>query len=338
MHHTAGVLPVRDVLALLEAEPSVPLDLSRFSSGDCLGEPGIYPGGPPMVPAEGPPPSSGRAREQLAGLLDGPALVTANERFDDATLRSRVPDPLVRAALVLLGDGPAGPVLDAFLDDDTPVRRLGVGVPEGEGRVVGVEQQETDPARRVLNARYAAEHPAVVAPSLAHALCHHGAAAGNAEEATLHGLLAAAHTWLLATSPWVADLGTELTRRQNSLTITLLNARRPGAHRAAFRQPEGPGTIPGGDPSLQGPDLWSIPFTAHEPDGAALVVPDPVAAALARTAAGTAPPVPDRYDERLGEWCTLHQGEGVWFGPQVRVRAGLALGLHPTPGAPAQLP
>lgn len=323
------MLTIDEARSLLLEPPSEPSDPARFTSGSLFGQPGIYPDGPPMTPAEGPAPSAGTSSAELADVLDADSFERAAARHDDPDLCDRVPDPGVRAALLALTGGPAEPVLDAFVNGTTAVLRLGVGTPEGAGRVIGVERQETDPTRRVVNQRYAFEHPGVVAPSLAHALCHHGAAAGNAEEATLHGLLASAHTWLLAGAPWLADLGSELARRQNSLTISLLNARAAGSTRAAIRQPDAPGTIPGGDPNLQGPDLWSIPFTSHEADGAARVVPEPVRSALARTAPGTAPPVPPCYDGLLGQWCTDHQGEGGWFGPVVRATAGVALGLHP---------
>jgi hypothetical protein len=179
----------------------------------------------------------------------------------------------------------------------------------------------------VLNERYAGEHPALVAPSLAHALCHHGALAANAEEATLHGLLAATHAWMMALDPGLASLGTELARRQSSLTITLLNARRPGSWRASIRCPDGPGTIPGGNPSLQCPDLWSIPFTSLPVAGAELEIPAPVRESLARLAGPHAPQPPSTYDEVLGGWLTSALGDGSWFGPAVRARAGRALGL-----------
>jgi hypothetical protein len=312
---------------LLRSAPTTPTDPSAFSAGTLFGQPGIYPDGPPMLPASGPELDPAGARDILSGLLAPEQAAAALERFDDGELIARVPDPQVRSALLLLSGSPAEPELEAFLRGDTPVIRLGTGPTVGAGRVVGPAADDTDPARRVLNERYRAEHPAVVAPSLAHALCHHGDEASNSEEATLHGVLAAVHSWLIAWSPEVAALRTELARRQASLTITLLNARSPGSDRASIRCPDGPGTIPGGDPSLQCPDLWSIPFTSRSVETCDLFVPPPVRESLARLAAGTAPPVPDRYDDRLGAWLTDHLGAGAWFGNEVRARAGLALGL-----------
>lgn len=322
---------------LLRTAPTTPSDLSAFTSNPLFGQPGIYPTGPPMVPADGPPLDDLGAEQLLEELLEPDLAAVARRRYRSVDLRERVPEPVVRTALLLLGGGPADPELTAFLDGDTPVRRLGLGPTTGAGRVVGPERDDDTADRRVVDERYAREHPAVIAPSLAHALCHHGDLASTAEEATLHGLLAAVHTWLLAGHPELATLRSELARRQSSLTITLLNARPPGMDTASVCCPDGPGTIPGGDPALQCPDLWSIPFTDRDPARCDLFVPRPVRDSLARLAAGTAPPVPDRYDDTLGSWLRDHLGRGAWFGPVVRATAGLALGLFDG-GAPVDGP
>jgi hypothetical protein len=338
---------------LLERASRHPLHPEYFSSNSLFGQPGIYPGGPAMAPASGAPLDEHGARAVLCDLVGDPLVPgrSGGDRagdalawFDDPTLRERVPDALVRAALLLLSGGPAEPVLHAFLREETPVRTLGIGVPVGQGRIIGLAAEEgaaeegaadggatgdgaPPPDHRVLNERYASEHPAVVAPSLAHALCHHGERASDAEEATLHGLLASVHAWLLSLHPELARLGTELSRRQASLTITLLNARAPGSWRASIRCPDGPGTIPGGNAALQCPDLWSIPFTALPTAKADLTLPEPVRASLSRLAAEDAPPPPLTYDDALGAWLTAELGEGPWFGAGPRARAGRALGL-----------
>jgi hypothetical protein len=316
---------------LLERPPRHPLHPEYFSSNSLFGQPGIYPGGPAMEPAGGAPLDEAGARAVLADLLadvlDPEALDDALVWFADAALVERVPAPQLRAALLLLAGGPAEPVLQAFVDGTAAVRTLGIGVPAGEGRVIGASAEGAESTHRVLNERYAAEHPALVAPSLAHALCHHDDRASNAEEATLHGLLAAVHAWWISLRPELAAGGTELERRQASLTITLLNARAPGSWRASIRCPDGPGTIPGGNAALQCPDLWSIPFTALPDVRAERSIPSPVRDALARLAAPGADPPPGTYGEALGEWLTAALGEGRWFGPAPRARAGRALGL-----------
>lgn len=286
-----------------------------------------------MVPASGThlDARDGRSmlEEVLVGTVEPAQLEETLAWFDDPALNERVPDAQLRTALLLLSGGPAEPVLHAFLNATMPVASIGIGVPDGIGRIIGLPATSagTGTSHRVLNERYAAEHPAVVAPSLAHAICHHGATASNAEEATLHGMLGSVHAWLLAHHPELATLGTELSRRQASLTITLLNARAPGSWHASIRCPDGPGTIPGGNAALQCPDLWSIPFTSLPASAADLTIPEPVRASLARLATEAATPPPLTYDSTLGEWLTNSLGEGRWFSAAVRARAGRALGL-----------
>jgi len=312
---------------VLSLAPSPPRELGLFSSNTLFGQPGIYPDGPPMQPAVGPPLDQEQAAAMLADCLPPEIVGDTIKLFADPKLQDRVPDPSVRAALLLLSGGPAQALRDAFLQGEAEVLRLGVGVPDGEGRVIGIEVGESEQSRRVLNTRYASEHPACIAPSLAHALCHHGDRASNAEEATLHGLLGAVHAWLLASNPSLSAIRTELSRRQASLTITLLNARGPGSWLASVRCPEGPGTIPEGNPILQCPDLWSIPFTSRADSDCDLSIPVPVQRALACLASDSAEAIPERYSDSLGEWLTANLGRGRFFGAVPRAQAGWALGL-----------
>jgi hypothetical protein len=183
----------------------------------------------------------------------------------------------------------------------------------------------SDDATQVVNERYHAEHFALVTPSLAHALLHNPTGAGQFEEAFLHALLAMVHLQLLAAFPELGEQRTELARRQHSLAITLFNSRRPHDDRIRLVAPDGPGTIPGGDPALQSPDFWSIPFTSGAPR------PSPAPAALAgvleRIAAPAHPALPTlRFDDDLARWFDEHRGR-AWLTVRDQLRAGTALGL-----------
>ena len=146
--------------------------------------------------------------------------------------------------------GTAGePVFEAWCAGRTTVHRLAYGTPTAPGRVVGPDAA----GARVVNERYRAEDPRLLLPSIVHDLLWSGPGAGHAEETLLHALGAYVHAQLLARDPALADLGTELARRQNSLTITLLNSRVPGSATITLVAPDGPGTIPGGAPQMQTP-------------------------------------------------------------------------------------
>jgi len=308
------------VLARLARPPAPPLEPARFSSNTLFGEPGIYPDGPHMIPAFGDTPDDAAARALVAQLGDD-----AVARYDDATLRDRVPAPLPRAGLAAMVGTVGEPLLDAFLDWSTGVTALRVGAPASPGRIVGPAAQG-DGSVRLVNARYRAEHPVLLAPSLTHDLLWSGPGAGQYEEVVLHALCALVHVQLVARHPFVADLGTELARRQHSLAITLLNSRHPDSPDVSLVAPDGPGTIPGGAESMQTPDFWSIPFVSGEPAPSA--APALLGDVLVRVAAPgvPAPPTPLRYDEALGAWLSASALRGA-LSPRDQYVAAVALGL-----------
>ena len=324
-HDVPDDLSAAAAITLLAQPPAPPLVPARFSSNTLFGEPGIYPDGPHMIPAFGDAPDDDGARRLVAQL--GDAAVT---RFDDAILRDRVPAPLPRAGLAALVGTVGEPLLDAFLDWRTVVTALRVGAPASPGRVVGPAAQG-DLSARLVNARYRAEHPVLLAPSLTHDLLWSGPGAGQYEEVVLHALCALVHVQLVARHPFVADLGTELARRQHSLAITLLNSRHPGSPDVSLIAPDGPGTIPGGAESMQTPDFWSIPFASGEPrsaDAPALLGDVLALVAPAGASARPAPPPPLRYDEALGAWLSQTALRGA-LSPREQYAVAVALGLLP---------
>jgi hypothetical protein len=316
---------------VLAAPPRPPRDPGLFTSNTLFGEPGIYPDGPPMEPAPGAPTDEHLARAALGTLLpdhlgEPGAVAEGLALFDAPTLHRLAPAPLPRSALVLLCGTVAAPALAAAAAGraGVPFASVTVAAMPGSGRVVGPAPDGPDGARAV-NDRYAAEHPAVLAPSLAHDLLWSGDGHDQYEEATLHAVLAMVHFQVIAASPWVAHLGTELTRRQNSLALTLANSRHPWSAAMAVRADDGPGTIPGGDPSMQTPDFWSIPFAA----GPVTDRPAPPALTDVLRAAAADPgavPSPLRYDRAIDGFLANDLGRS-WLSVVEQLRAAVALGL-----------
>jgi hypothetical protein len=302
---------------LLAAPPRPPDDPNLFSSNPLFGEPGIYPQGTPMTPAIGP----ALTVDAALAALDALGVDDAAMRFADDALVARAPDPGPRAGLVALSVTVAAPVLDAFVAGDTPVDSIGLGATASPGRIVGPAGASS--AHRVVNERYRAEVPTLLAGSLAHDLLWSGPGAGQYEEVVLHALVALVHLQLLARTAALGHTGTELARRQNSLAITLLNSRHPGSADLAVRAPDGPGTIPGGAPGMQTPDFWSIPFVSGTP--VAADAPALLGEVLQRVT-GAAPPSPLRYDDELGAWWS-EQGTRGALDLVAQWRAAVALGL-----------
>ena len=274
--------------AALSSPPTVPVDVSRFSSNVLFGEPGIYPDGPPMAPATG-------------------------HRHSDASIEL--------AMLELVGTAGEA-VFDAWTTGRTAIGRLVYGVPDSPGRIVG-PATAVGASTRVANERYQCEDARLLLPSIVHNLLWSGPGAGHAEETVLHALGAYVHAQLLARDAGLATTGTELARRQNSVTITLLNSRQPGSSVVTLVAPDGPGTIPGGDPSMQSVDFWSVAFAARDADVAAI---SPLVREVLASVAGAAiASVPAIYDDAIGEWCA-HALGGV-LAPADQFAANRALGL-----------
>lgn len=301
------------VRARLAAAPRRPDDVSRFT-------PDLYPDGPPLVPAAGDPPDADAA----VVALDAAGVPGAAERFADPRLVARAPDPEVRAGLVALAGTVAAPVLDAFAAGALAVDRVVRAPLTAPGRVVGPVAGEAW-STRAVNDRYRAEHPVLLAPSLAHDLLWNPAGAGKVEETLLHAVAAMVHVERIAAAPALADLRTELARRQHSLAITLLLSRHRGSADVCLVAPDGAGTLPGGAPALATPDFWSVPFGTGEsadPDAPAVL-----AAVLARAFGADAPvPRPLRYDAAVVALCTLPLAS-TWCPAPARLGAAVALGL-----------
>lgn len=291
----------------------MPRDVGRFT-------PDLFPDGPPLAPAPGAPPDA----EAAVAAIEAAGVPDARARFGDGALAARAPDPGVRAGLVALVGTIAEPVLDAFVAGTLPVARVTLGIPAAPGRVVGPPAGAIGSTRCVAR-RYGAEHPALLAPSLAHDLLWRAEGAGKVEETVLHAVGAMVHVQRLAAAPALAELRSELARRQHSLALTLLLSRHPGSADLCLVAPDGEGTLPGGAPGRSTPDFWSVPFGVGES-----VDPDApvVLADVLRRAFGPGVGLPDplRYDATLVERCRHPLGSG-WCPAPARLRVAVALGL-----------
>jgi hypothetical protein len=222
----------------------------------------------------------------------------------------------VRAAVAAL----TGTVAEPLVDDAVELTggRLRLGAPISATRIAGLDASGT----HVVNQRYAAEHPGLLAGAIAHELLVAGPAANNVEEVLGHGVLAMVQMQLVARAPRIAHTGTELARRQSSFVITLFNSRPLGSPFLRFRCPDGFGTIPGGAPALQSPDFASIPFTSAADPAEA----EPAVRAVLEGLVDGDLPDPLALDDGALDWIDEHLGT-AWLPMVARVRVGVALGL-----------
>ncbi len=248
---------------------------SERPADPALFTPDLYPAGPPLVPAadSGAPIDERSVEVELTSFLEAhlgsnrARIDVALDRFHDSRVIERLPDPGVRAGFLTLTGTLGDLVIEPFLAGELPVIGISYGVTADPSRVVGpaADPGELGGRWRIVNQRYRFEPFPLLAGSLLHDLLHHEPAVSDDEETVLHALLAAVHLQVISRSPALAGT-TELARRQNSLALSLLCSRRPGEAQMRIIAPDGPGTIPGGAPSMQTPDFWSIPFAPDHPE------------------------------------------------------------------------
>ena len=294
-------------IAWLVQPTGPPADPGRFT-------PDLYPAGPPLLPAHAP--RSGREVEvdgaTFAVFLDvhlggnRARIDAALDRFRDPQVIERLPDAGVRAGFLSL-TGTLGDVLiEPFLAGELAVSGFAYGVPTEPSRVVG-PSAELGPRWCAVNERYRHETFPLLAGSLLHQLLHHEPPVSDAEETVTHALLAAVHLQMISRSPHLVG-PTELARRQSSLALSLLCSREPGQAEVRILAPDGLGTIPGGAPSMQTPDFWSIPFApdlsaAQPPTGPMRLLLD---ALLDSKLEGAEADPPVVVDDRLAALLDLH--------------------------------
>jgi hypothetical protein len=304
-------LPLDDLAdRVLVLDATKPREPALFSSDSDVG-PGIYSGTPPMVPAHGPSPDESMARLLLEQSLG--AGHAALERYD-GDLGEHFGTPLARAAVASLVGTPAESAIRIALQTEA----IEIGTPDVATRIVGLSSG----GRHVINERYCAEHPLLLSGALVHELLASQPASSNSEEVLLHGVLAMIHLVQVDRNPSLAHLGTELSRRANSLAVSLINSRNLGSPRFRLRAPSGGGTIPGGVPGMQTPDFWSIPFTRSDssepvPENARNVLEHFVRASFAQGL---------EYNQAGVDWFDDHRSTS-WLPPTRLLRVVTTLGL-----------
>jgi hypothetical protein len=200
-------------LQLLRQPPFTPRNPALFDQG-------AYPAGPPDVPAAAPGPDAATARRILQE--SGRGGVDALAAFDGAALAAAVPNPSLRAALLLLRGTAADTVIGAVqagvfagIDFIEPLLELPFST------VLRAQGQ----ARIVLNGMMRFEDPRLLAPWIAEAALHEDAVKTPKELLLGRAVVPLIYGQLLLDSPALAKGGTRLARILNRVLLGRLNSR-----------------------------------------------------------------------------------------------------------------
>jgi hypothetical protein len=210
---------------ILLARPLAPTDLGLLQNH-------IYPGGGPMTPA----PGNGPSEAQASGMLDAYEKVEfpndaakraqAMAVFNDATAKSKIPSPSLRAALAALTGTIAESAIGYVLHHTEPstaqtVSSVRFGSTPNTHAIAMFIGHEI-----IFNQRYKGENPFTFVRIMAHEPLHGGEATSsnsNYEEAVNSSLDDLVYLKQIAHHPGVARLGTELARVNNINGMWRLN-------------------------------------------------------------------------------------------------------------------
>jgi hypothetical protein len=214
---------------IMAMRPFTPLDTQLLSYNSY---PDTFRTGPPWT---GNAPTDEEVREVLEDYLltefpDDPERHAAGlALYDDPVALEKLPDPVLRAALVGLMGTVGEPAIDHILyavqDNGHP---LFIGA-------YGMELDANVPAQVIVNldtgenhiqfnTRYWEEHPFLLTSLLAHEAGHSNTGRGAYEEATLKVVETLVYLQQLVRHPELAQSGTELSRLLNTQALLLLNS------------------------------------------------------------------------------------------------------------------
>jgi len=218
-------------LEALESRPFEPSDRNLFT-------PPIYPETPELVPASGPAPTEERVARLLQEYLakdwtdaERPQKL-ALAIFGDPSVKKKIPDPSLRAALLGLGRTVAVDAIPFILFAETPgglplVKEVQFGEQNQfteDAVAVSRLESTTEQLTLIFNPKYRGENPFLFSRVLAHEALHSDSETGDFEEVVARAIDSFVILQQLSRHPELAALGTELARRYNSDAFARVNA------------------------------------------------------------------------------------------------------------------
>ena len=193
--------------------------------------------------------------------------------FDDASAKSKIPNPSLRAALAGLKGTAAAPAIDYILNAELAgsvpkvkeVRfahcngeeaALSVCSSTGIAQVRGIEVAQGHQTVILFNSQYQAENPFLFVSPLAHEVLHEDASVRNYEEATNHSLQHLVYLRQLARHGNLARLRTQLSRIFNTLGLMRFNSG-VGAPLGLYAANSGRAVLPG-SPTRPQTSWWQL--------------------------------------------------------------------------------
>lgn len=316
---------------ILKLVPVKPVNIDLFTS-DYLDNP-VYPeaylDGSPMEPAIGTERSAATMRNDLSEFLvaglgaDAPEVAATLALFDDPAIVERVPDPLLRAAFVVLNVTVSAPLIDSFLTSDAYGGKLDwveTGLAFAESSEPGPDGKQ----RVGVSERYRYEHFTAIAPNIVHAMLHHDETFSYSEDVIVLAIATVSYLQLVDMQPAIAYQGTELSRFNNTFAMALLNSHKVGSADIKLIVPGGTSVLPGSQDDAA--DFWSM---IAESDSTSEAAPALRVILMDMLVPGTEIPAQLMFDRQTAELIGGQINPEV-LGPVERVRLSVLLTMIST--------
>jgi hypothetical protein len=202
-------------LQLMKGPAFPPTDVNLFS-------PETYSEATPTEPA--PAPDTPMTEKQLRAQVSKFSGKAGLKVMDDPTLRDKILDVRLLAALATLPGTPLTGAIEAFKTDTFSSVEFGQP-PAGEDAIGQVVDDGTGHRKVIVNEKYQHEDIRLLSVTLGHESLHQGSSNSNRVELMNIALESLTYAQSVKKNPSLASQGTELTRRQNTRLMALINSR-----------------------------------------------------------------------------------------------------------------
>lgn len=254
---------VQAATTTLKKPPFKPTDVNMFN-------PSVYPTAKAMAPAPAKTMTDIQVKAELTKTFNkrfnnnSQQVQQAVALMDDPALKAVVPDPRLRGAIVNLKGTAGEGAIQAYRNGTYGAVKFGTNLPS----TMTIAQVQTPAGKKpevIVNSRYQGENFQLLTNTMAHEALHQDSAVTPTEEAISNTMDSLIYGKLVTENPSLAQSGTELARRLNTLMLGRLNSRDANGNLRVFTAQSN--VLPGSNQTFPNfASLLNYPSTASKTD------------------------------------------------------------------------
>jgi hypothetical protein len=255
---------VQAAITTLKKPPFKPTDVNMFN-------PSVYPTAKAMAPAPAKTMTDTQVKAELTKTFNkrfnnnSQQVQQAVALMDDPALKKVVPDPRLRGAIVNLKGTAGEGAIQAYRNGTYSSVKFASNLPAGSNAIAQVLTPAGKKPELVVNSRYQGENFQLLTNTMAHEALHQDSAVTPTEEAIGNTMDSLIYGKLVTENPSLAQTGTELSRRLNTLVMGRLNSRDANGNLRVFTAKSN--VLPGSNRTFPNfASMLNYPSTASKTD------------------------------------------------------------------------